>query len=131
MVVNLLPPLHINKGSAVRRLVRDHRLRAVAYFGDDLTDTHAFRALAAMRRRGQARTLSIAVLAPETPARVRRLADATVGSVEAATGLLAELADRLGVSQAERAERLAGAEGARARMGNEAPRVRGEEQHGD
>lgn len=94
MVVNLLPPLHVTKGSAVHRLVRRHGLSGLVYLGDDVTDAHAFRSLSSLSEDGLA-TLSIAVTAPETPHTVRRLADASVASVYEAADLLARIASAL------------------------------------
>jgi trehalose 6-phosphate phosphatase len=102
-VVNLLPPLTVTKGSAVRWLAREHQLGAVVYLGDDITDAHAFRELANLRERGQAQALSIGVVGPETPLRVRQLADAAVPSVAAVAQLLTEVADRLTDGQPARA----------------------------
>ena len=42
----------IDKGEATRRLVEQHGLRSVAFFGDDVTDLDAFRALHALRASG-------------------------------------------------------------------------------
>jgi trehalose 6-phosphate phosphatase len=95
MVINLLPPLTVTKGSAVTWLARTHGLQQLVYLGDDVTDAHAFRALAALRQTGQARTLSIGVVGRETPASIRQLADATVPSVEAVADLLCEALEQL------------------------------------
>jgi trehalose 6-phosphate phosphatase len=94
-VLNLLPPLTVTKGSAVRALAREHQLEAIVYLGDDLTDAHAFSELARLRERGQATTLSIGVVGPETPPRVRQLADASVPSVACVASLLCTVATRL------------------------------------
>jgi trehalose 6-phosphate phosphatase len=95
MVVNLLPPLPITKGSAVRSLAQQHRLLGLVYLGDDLTDAHAFRALAEMRRAEGRATLSVAVVGPETPAAVRVYADATLASPAAVAALLEAVSERL------------------------------------
>ena len=84
MVINLLPPL----------TVREHRLERLVYLGDDITDAHAFRALAVLRQSG-VRTLGIGVVAPETPPSVRQLADACVVSVREVAELLCRTADGL------------------------------------
>ena len=94
MVINLLPPLTVTKGSAVSWLVREHRLERLVYLGDDITDAHAFRALAVLRQSG-VRTLGIGVVAPETPPSVRQLADACVASVQEVAELLCRTADGL------------------------------------
>jgi hypothetical protein len=67
----------------------------MVYLGDDLTDTHAFESLHVLRQAGGVRTLAIGVVGPETPARVRQLADASVPTVAAAAELLGRVADRL------------------------------------
>jgi trehalose 6-phosphate phosphatase len=95
MVINVLPPLGISKGSAVSWLVAEHRLERVVYLGDDETDTHAFRALKVLRQSGEVRTLGIAVVGLETPLSVRELADASLPSVDAVANLLSQVAERL------------------------------------
>jgi trehalose 6-phosphate phosphatase len=112
MVLNLLPPVTVTKGSAVSWLIREHRLNGMVYLGDDLTDAHAFRALKAMRETSDVKALSIGVVGPETPLRVRQLADATVPSCEAVAELLCSVASRLGLP------------GASGRMDDGAPTVR-------
>jgi len=95
MVLNLLPPLTVTKGSAVSWLARQHHLERLVYFGDDVTDAHAFKALKVLNEKGQTRTLSIGVVGPETPHSVRQLADREVPSVEAVASVLCEAAIRL------------------------------------
>jgi trehalose 6-phosphate phosphatase len=87
-VLNLLPPLNINKGTAVTRLVTEHKLEGVVYVGDDITDAHAFQALQVLRQTQHLATLSIGVVGPETPEAVRQHADAAVPSVTAVAQLL-------------------------------------------
>ena len=94
-VINLLPPVTVNKGSAVRWLVEQHRLEAVAYFGDDITDTHAFNAL---HQLAGVQTLSIGVVGPESPAIIGELSDANVPSVAAVADVLCALLDGLRTS---------------------------------
>jgi trehalose 6-phosphate phosphatase len=86
-VLNLLPPLMVSKGSAVTRMAREHHLERMVYVGDDITDAHAFRALAVLRQAGQVDTLSIGVVGPETAPSVRQLADVCVPSVTAVADL--------------------------------------------
>jgi trehalose 6-phosphate phosphatase len=93
-VINVLPPLAVTKGTAVTWLVRAHNLDGIVYLGDDLTDAHAFRALAALRETG-VRTLSIGVVGPETPPSIRQLADASVPTVVAVADLLSEVLEGL------------------------------------
>jgi len=94
-VINLLPPLHVSKGSAVTWLVRDRALDGIVYLGDDVTDTHAFRALDSLRASGTLRTLSIGVVGPETPPSIRELADLSVTSVNVVADLLCAVLEAL------------------------------------
>jgi len=95
MVLNLLPPLTVSKGSAVSWLAREHQLDALVYLGDDVTDAHAFRALKNMRETSPMRTLSIGVIGPETPVHVRQLADLEVASVQEVADLLCTITNAL------------------------------------
>jgi trehalose 6-phosphate phosphatase len=98
MVINVLPPLTVSKGSAVTWLMRKHHLQRLVYIGDDVTDAHAFAAVTAMRQADNVQTLSIAVVGDETPPSVRRLADTTVASVAAVADLLDQASERLRLS---------------------------------
>jgi trehalose 6-phosphate phosphatase len=98
MVLNLLPPLRVSKGSAVRWLAGEHGLKRLVYLGDDVTDAHAFEALRAMRAGGDAETLAIGVVGPETPPSVRQLADEAVPSVPAVAELLGRVLEGLRAS---------------------------------
>jgi trehalose 6-phosphate phosphatase len=95
MVLNLLPPLTVTKGSAVRWLARQHQLDSLVYLGDDATDAHAFRALKALRETSDMATLGIGVVGAETPASVRQLADEHAPSVEAVAELLCLVTEEL------------------------------------
>jgi trehalose 6-phosphate phosphatase len=94
-VLNLLPPLTVTKGSAVSWLAHEHGLDRLVYLGDDVTDVHAFKALTVIRARGEARTLSIGVVGPETPPGLRHLADAEVPTAEAVADLLWAVSEHL------------------------------------
>lgn len=94
LVVNLLPAVAIDKGAATRRLVERHGLRSVAFFGDDVTDIHAFRVLHAIRGEGIAETLAIGVDSPEGPPEVRAEADLLLNGVGEVERVLAALAAR-------------------------------------
>ena len=89
MVLNLLPPVDIDKGTAVAELAAQHRLRGAVFLGDDLTDLDAIRALASLRAARGLAALSIAVRAPETPSEVIDAAGAVVDGVDE-VGLLLE-----------------------------------------
>ena len=91
-ILELRPPVRIDKGTAVAELVAEHELRGAIFLGDDITDVDAFRAMAAARAGGAVETLTIGVVGAETPAAVRAAVDATVEGVDGAAALLAALA---------------------------------------
>src|SRR5581483_4757720 len=92
LVVNLLPGVAVDKGEAVLRLTDEHGLRSVAFFGDDITDLDAFRALRRLRERGTAHTLSVGVLSAEGPPQIREEADLLLDGVGEVEQVLAALA---------------------------------------
>jgi trehalose 6-phosphate phosphatase len=94
LVVNLLPALRIDKGEATRRLAQQHGLSAVAFFGDDVTDVDAFRALHRLRAEGLAATLAIGVGSVEGPPEIRAEADLVLEGVDEVERVLAALARR-------------------------------------
>lgn len=94
LVVNLLPAAAVDKGTAARRLVEEWGLRAVAFFGDDITDLDAFRALHRLRAEGIASTLAIGVGSAEGPPEVRAEADLVLEGVGEVERVLAALAAR-------------------------------------
>ncbi len=79
MVMEVRPPVAIDKGTAVRELLGGGDWRHAAYFGDDRTDADAWRALHALRDAGQLATaIAVVATSPETPADLRAAADAAV-----------------------------------------------------
>ena len=85
-VLEILPPIQANKGTAIRRLLSEHGLVRALYAGDDTTDLDAFRALEPLEL-----GIRVAVASPEGP---RELADAADLVVEGPPALL-ELLRRL------------------------------------
>jgi trehalose 6-phosphate phosphatase len=91
-VLELRPPIAVDKGTAVRALLGDVDARAALYIGDDRTDADAWRALRAMRVDGAIEvTLGIAVTAGEVPPAVREAADIEVPGPEGALAVLRHL----------------------------------------
>ena len=91
MVVELRPPLELDKGAAVEALVTTYGLRRAIYLGDDVSDVEAFGAMHAHGFRG----LAVGVIGQETPRGVAEKADFTlngVGDVERFLAWLAEAA---------------------------------------
>ena len=91
MAVELRPRGAGDKGSAVRALVREHALRGLLVFGDDVTDVDAFRAAAALRADGTLDAFIGAVGGSETPPDVLEAADALLPSPDALVELLGAL----------------------------------------
>ena len=77
MVVELRPPLVVNKGTAVNALRESYRLRGGIYLGDDISDVDAF---AVMHTRGF-KGLAVGVVDEETPHEVTGEADFTLNGV--------------------------------------------------
>lgn len=81
MVINILPPLRIDKGQAIAEVVEQRNLRGAVFLGDDVTDLDGMRALRTLRQTRGIATLGVAVLSPEGPPELLTLADASVASV--------------------------------------------------
>ncbi len=73
MVLELLPPIEANKGTAVRGLLGDRGLRRALYAGDDTTDLDGFRAVEQLEL-----GVRIAVTSQEGPPELRAAADVVV-----------------------------------------------------
>jgi trehalose 6-phosphate phosphatase len=95
MIFEVRPPLAVNKGTALRELANDLSLRGIVFFGDDITDVDAFRALREMRAAGDAATLRVGVLGPDTSPAVLAEIDLSVDGVPACAATLLALAARL------------------------------------
>lgn len=89
--VELRPPVEIDKGTVLARLVRGWKLRRALYAGDDLTDVDAFRGLRRLMREGGFEGIAVAVLSPETPMELEAVADLTVGGPAGLLELLSRL----------------------------------------
>ncbi len=85
LVWELRPPVRIDKGQVLRRLVSAFPAETIIYIGDDVTDVAAFIALKAMTGR---RTLAVGVLSPEVPAAIFAQCDLVLDGVPAVTRFL-------------------------------------------
>jgi trehalose 6-phosphate phosphatase len=85
-VLEILPPLEANKGTAVRRLLADRDLDRALYAGDDTTDLDAFHALDGLEV-----AVRVAVSSAEGPAQLREAADIVVDSPTELLALLRRL----------------------------------------
>jgi trehalose 6-phosphate phosphatase len=98
LVMEVRPPVAINKGTAVRELVGIGGIRHAAYVGDDRTDVDAWHALRELRSLGRLDSaVAIGVASAET-SDVAREADVVVADPAAVRDLLGVLADRLDAS---------------------------------
>jgi trehalose-phosphatase len=85
-VLEVVPPLDVSKGTAVRALLRETDLARALYAGDDVTDLDGFRALDGLEV-----AVRVAVASPEGPTELGRLADLVIGSTDAFLELLRRL----------------------------------------
>jgi trehalose 6-phosphate phosphatase len=92
-VLEVRPPVSVDKGSAVRALLRDSGARAAMYIGDDRTDADAWRTMRQMRADGLLDvTVGVAVASGEVPPAVREAADIEVPGPPGALEVLRHLA---------------------------------------
>ena len=92
-VLEIRPPLPIDKGTAVAALLRDSELAAAVFIGDDTTDLDAFRALRELRETGVLdHAVCVGVLSPEGPRRARARGRHDGGGHERSGELLERLA---------------------------------------
>jgi trehalose 6-phosphate phosphatase len=91
-VVEIRPPVRVDKGQAVRELVERAAPAAALYAGDDVTDLDAFRALAELADGGLT-VVRVAVRSEEGPREIVEQADVVVDGVEGVQRLLAVLED--------------------------------------
>lgn len=74
-VLEILPPIDANKGTAVRGLLAERGLDRALYAGDDTTDLDGFRALDGLQL-----AVRVAVASAEGPAELRTAADIVLAS---------------------------------------------------
>jgi trehalose 6-phosphate phosphatase len=85
-VLELLPPIDADKGTAVRELLSERGLTRALYAGDDTTDLDGFRALDELEL-----GVRVAVASPEGPPELRALADIVVYGPSELLALLRQL----------------------------------------
>jgi trehalose 6-phosphate phosphatase len=74
MVLEVLPPLDVHKGTAVKQLLAERSLKRALYAGDDTTDLDGFRALDNLEL-----AVRVAVSSDEGPHELREAAEIVVG----------------------------------------------------
>jgi trehalose 6-phosphate phosphatase len=91
-VLEIRPPVRIDKGAGLVRLLRDTQLAAAVYVGDDLTDVDAFHGLDELRERGTIRHVAkVGVRSEEGPPELEREADVMVEGTAGVRELLQAL----------------------------------------
>jgi trehalose 6-phosphate phosphatase len=93
-VLEVRPPVRVDKGGAVQRLLRDAEVDAALYAGDDVTDLDAFRALHQLAESGRIKTaVRVGVRSDEGPPEIAQEADVVVDAGDGVRALLAALLD--------------------------------------
>lgn len=87
-VVEVRPPVTVDKGVAVAELIRSRGLRGALYLGDDRTDIDAFLALRRLTESGVCQGVAVAVLQDEAPPDLAAAADVTIASIQHVPDLL-------------------------------------------
>ena len=82
MIIELLPPVEVNKGTATMDLIQEYSLQGGIYLGDDLTDVDAFRAIHTARRGLDFQGFAIGITSQETPGALAEEADFTLNGIE-------------------------------------------------
>jgi trehalose 6-phosphate phosphatase len=91
-VLEVRPPVRIDKGAGVTAFLEDVELSAALYVGDDTTDVDAFHALEQLAEKGQiANVIRVGVLSDDGPSEIVEEADVTVEGTDGVRELLAML----------------------------------------
>jgi trehalose 6-phosphate phosphatase len=91
-VLEIRPPVRIDKGAGIVSLLRDTDLTAAVYVGDDATDLDAFRGLGELVEMGRLGTaLRVGVRSDEGPPALAEEADAMVDGTDGVRALLRAL----------------------------------------
>jgi trehalose 6-phosphate phosphatase len=94
-VLEVRPPVRIDKGAAIASFLKEEDVASALYVGDDVTDLDAFRALVQMAREGHIdRAIRVGVSSEEGPSEIAEEADivldGTAGVQELLTMLIAD-----------------------------------------
>ncbi|HVD55704.1 MAG TPA: trehalose-phosphatase [Thermoleophilaceae bacterium] len=93
-VLEVRPPVHVDKGQAVRELVSLAEVRVALFAGDDTTDLDAFSALDALVAEGKLdHAVRVGVESDEGPPAIVERADQVVDGVEGFRNVLVALAE--------------------------------------
>jgi trehalose 6-phosphate phosphatase len=93
-VLEIRPPVRIDKGAGIVHLLGDRDLTAALYVGDDVTDLDAFRGLGELVERGRlGHAVRVGVRSEEGPPQLEEEADAMVEGTDGVRDLLQSLLD--------------------------------------
>jgi trehalose 6-phosphate phosphatase len=91
-VLEVRPPVRIDKGAGIRSFLSDTDVDIALYVGDDATDLDAFRALVAMTEEGElTRAIRVGVSSEDGPPEIVEQADVVVDGTEGVQELLSML----------------------------------------
>jgi trehalose 6-phosphate phosphatase len=91
-VLEIRPPVRMDKGAGIIAFLNDEDVRTALYVGDDMTDIDAFRGLTQLVEEGKLRTaLRIGVRSDEGPAEIADEADLVVDGPDGAREVLEAL----------------------------------------
>jgi trehalose 6-phosphate phosphatase len=91
-VLEVRPPVEIDKGAGIRSFLSESELDVALYVGDDATDLDAFRALAALAEEGRiGQAIRVGVRSDEGPSEITGEADIVVEGTTGVQELLAAL----------------------------------------
>jgi trehalose 6-phosphate phosphatase len=92
-VIELRPPVDVDKGTAMLGLLQAYEPGSVVYAGDDRTDLDAFAAIHRWAVQQNRRALAVGVMSPEAPPQLTEEADLLVGGVDGWANFLAALVE--------------------------------------
>jgi trehalose 6-phosphate phosphatase len=91
-VLEVRPPVRIDKGAGIKTFLADTDVEAAMYVGDDTTDLDAFRALVELADEGRiSRAIRVGVRSEEAPSAITDEADIVVDGTDGVRDLLAAL----------------------------------------
>ncbi|HWF54141.1 MAG TPA: trehalose-phosphatase [Solirubrobacteraceae bacterium] len=93
-VLEVRPPVRIDKGAGVRGLLQEGEIAMAVYVGDDTTDLDAFRAIVELRDAGELEVaVRVGVSSEDGPEEIVAEADVVVEGTDGVRGLLSMLID--------------------------------------
>ena len=88
MLIEVLPPVAVNKGTAIARTLERRRLASVLVLGDDTTDVDAFEAVRELRAAGAVEEALAVAVSGDAPERLLAAADYRLADPAAVETLL-------------------------------------------